>query len=307
MAAASPAKVPARYIAYLSDGHLWAIRSDGTDQRLLAIAPPNEVIHDFLWSLDGQHIYFAVGARLFDAAITTGNLASAGELKLPATVSLNRLELGRDGNTIIAQTSDTEGFPHAFSIIIGTREAQELSVDEYTALAQQVSPTIRNMGEMSVAPDARFVLYKEALGATEELFVADLETGRRWQVSDLAAITDFEPSAEATGGRFIIEATWSPDGRYIIYNPAQACSDSGLCYGKLFLVEMWGGPQKQLSLDMMISLPAEWDMRQTMLVYDDEEEIVISDKHGQTHRLASGSRPKWQPEALTDTSLPALL
>ena len=68
-----------------------------------------------------------------------------------------------------------------------------------------------------------------------------------------------------------------------------------MCYGKLYLVEMWGGAQMQLSLDMMISLPTEWSSQQTLLVYDDENEIVLSDKGGQTRRLANGSRPKWQP------------
>jgi hypothetical protein len=76
-----------------------------------------------------------------------------------------------------------------------------------------------------------------------------------------------------------------------------------LCYGKLYLVEMWGGAPRQLSLDMMISLQAEWDPAQTLLVYDDENEIVLSDKAGQTRRLTAGSRPKWQPLTVAMTGL----
>ena len=111
------------------------MRSDGSDQRLIAIAPKDEAIQDFLWSADGQRVYFAVGTRFFDASLTTGNLASGGALNLPNTVSLDRLELGRDGGTIIAHTLDEEGLPRVFGMTIGTREAHELSVDEYNAVA----------------------------------------------------------------------------------------------------------------------------------------------------------------------------
>jgi Tol biopolymer transport system component len=285
----------AAYVAYLSEGNLWAMRSDGHDRRLIALAAPGEVIQDFVWSADGQRIYFAVGARFFDASLVTGNLASGGALNLPATVSLDKLELGRDSSTIIAHTLDEEGLPRVFGMPIGGRDARELSVDEYNALAAQPAPIVRRVGEMSVAPDARFILFKEAVGAAEELFVSEIETGRRWQITNLATLEGFEESAETLGGRFIIEATWSPDGRYVLFNPGQSCSETGLCYGKLYLVEMWGGALMQLSLDMMITLPLEWNPQQTLLVYDDENEIVLSDKGGQTRRLATGNRPKWQP------------
>jgi Tol biopolymer transport system component len=264
---------------------------------LIAIAPPGEVIQDFVWSADGQRIYFAVGTRFFDASLATGNLASGGALNLPMSVSLDKLELARDGSTIIAHTLDEEGLPRVFGMPIGERAARELSVDEYNALAAQRAPIVRRVGEMSVAPDARFVLFKEAVATAEELFVAETETGRRWQITNMATLDGFEESAEALGGRFIIEATWSPDGRYVLFNPGQSCSETGLCYGKLYLVEMWGGALMQLSLDMMISLPLEWDATQTLLAYDDENEIVLSTKAGQTRRLATGNRPKWQPSA----------
>ncbi len=305
-AAPLPAQTPpkAHFIAYLNEGNLWAMRADGSDMRLIAIASPNEVIQDFLWSADGQHLYFAVGTSFYDAALATGNLASGGALNLPANVSLDRLELGRDGATIIAHTLDEEGLPRVFGMRVGESTARELAVDEYNALAAQPAPVIRRVGELSVAPpmgnEARFALFKEAFDTTEELFVSDLETGRRWQITDLAALGEFELSAEEMGGRFIIEAAWSPDGRYVLFNPGQSCSETGLCYGKLYLVEMWGGAARQLSLDMMISLPTEWNLAersltQNLLVYDDENEIVLSDQAGLTRRLAQGSRPKWQP------------
>jgi hypothetical protein len=292
----SPATSTAPYIAYLNEGNLWAIRADGSDARMVALAPPNESIQDFLWSADGQHIYFAVGTHFYDAALATSNLASGGALNLPATVSLEHLELGRDGATIIAHTLDEEGLPRVFGMRIGERSARELAVDEYNTLTAQLAPVIRRVGELSVGPDGRFALFKEGLDTTEELFVSDLETGRRWQITDLAKLGEFEPSAEAMGGRFIIEAA------YVLFNPGQSCSETGLCYGKLYSVEMWGSAARQLSLDMMISLPLEWNLAawnsaQYLLVYDDESEIVLSDQTGFTRRLTPGNRPKWQPLA----------
>jgi hypothetical protein len=292
--AAQPTPKPLPYIAFLH-GNLWVTRSDGTGLRQLAAAPPGEVIQDFLWSADGQHCYFAVGKRFYDVALETGNLAQGGELAAPEGVTVDHLELGRDGKTLLVHTLDAEAQSRLYGVTVGEREARELSVDEYGALAPGAAPIIRRVGEMSVSPDAQYVLSKEVVGTGEELFVAEIETGRKWQVSNLNVLYGFEPSAESTGGRVIIEATWSPDGRYIIFNPAQSCSDTGLCYGRLFLVDKWTGAQLQLSIDMMISLPLEWNRLNTLLVYDDGNEIVLSDTEGQTKRLADGNRPKWQP------------
>ena len=286
---------PQPYIAFLNEGNLWVIQSDGTGLRQLAIAPSGEVIQDFLWSADGQHTYFVVGKRFFDVALATSNLASAGELTAPEGTTVDHLELGRDGQTLLVHALDAEAQPRVYGVTLGEREARELSVDEYNALAPSVAPIIRRVGEMSVSPDAQYILSKEVVGTGEELFVAEIETGRKWQVSNLSAIYGFEPSAEATGGRVILEATWSPDGRYVVFNPAQSCSETGLCYGRLFLVDKWDGAQLQLSIDMMISLPLEWNKHSTLLVYDDGNEIVLSDNEGQTKRLADGNRPKWQP------------
>ena len=273
------------------------MRADGTGLRQIAVAPPGETISDFLWSPDGQRIYYAVGLRFYDVAVETGNLASGGELTAPASVTIDRLELGRDGRTLLVHALDADSQAHVYGVTVGEREARELAVDEYNALAPAAAPIIRQIGEMSVSPDAQYVLFKEVVGTGEELFVAEIETGRRWQVSDLSVLYGFEPSAETMGGRTILEATWSPDGRYIIFNPSQSCSEVGLCYGRLFLVDRWGGPQLQLSIDMMISLPLEWNSRNTLLAYDDGSEIVLSDTEGQTKRLADGNRPKWQPLA----------
>ena len=291
--AATPKPKP--YVAFLQDGNLWAVRSDGSDLRQLAVAPKGEVIQDFLWSPDGQRCYFAVGHRFFDVAVETGNLASGGVLTAPDNVTIDRMELGRDGHTLLVHALDAEAQPRVYGVTIGEREAHELSVDEYNALAPVIAPIVRHVGELSVSPDAQYVLYKEVFGTGEELFVAELETGRKWQVSNLSVLYGFEPSAEALGGRTILEATWSPDGHHIIFNPAQSCSDTGLCYGSLFMVDRWGGAQLQLSLDMMVSLSLEWNRANTLLAYDDNNEIVLSDKEGQTKRLADGNRPKWQP------------
>ena len=295
VATPQPPPKPRPYIGYLYEGNLWAVYRDGSGLRQIAIAPVGEVIQDFLWSRDGRRCYFAVGNRFFDVSLETGNLASGGELTAPPGVTIDRLEMGRDGKTIIVHALNAEAAPRLYGVTVGEREARELSVDDYSALAAAAAPIVRRVGELSVSPDAQYILFKQALGTNEELFVADIGTGRKWQVSKLDALYGFEPSAEATGGRYLLEATWSPDSRYVIFNPAQSCSETGLCYGRLFLVDRWGGAQLQLSLDMMVSLPLEWNTANTLLVYDDGSEIVLADTNGQTKRLADGSRPKWQP------------
>jgi Tol biopolymer transport system component len=292
-----PTAYAKNYIAYLHEGNLWAIYSDGTGQRQIAIAPAGEVIQDFLWSRDGKRCYFSVGNRFFDVSLETGNLASGGELRVPPGVTIDHLEMGRDGKTIIVHTLDADAQARLYGVTVGEHEARELSVDDYSALASAVAPVVRRLGDLSVSPDAQYTLFKEVLGVNEELFVVEIATGRRWQVSKLNALTDFEASAEATGGRYILEATWSPDSRYVIFNPAQSCSETGLCYGRLFLVDRWGGPQLQLSLDMMVSIPLDWNTGNTLLAYDDGNEVVLSDTQGQTQRLADGNHPKWQPLA----------
>ncbi len=282
------------YIGYLHEGNLWAIYSDGTGKHQIAIAPAGEVIQDFLWSRDGTRCYFSVGNRFFDVSLETGNLASGGELTVPPGVTIDRLEMGRDGKTIIVHALDADAASRLYGVTVGEREARELSVDDYSALSSSVAPIVRRVGDLSVSTDAQYILFKEVVGANEELFVAEIATGRSWQVSHLNELDDFEPSAEATGGRYILEATWSADSRYVIFNPAQSCSETGLCYGRLFLVNRWGGAQLKLSLDMMVSLPLEWNTGNTLLVYDDGNEIVLSDTNGQTKWLADGNHPKWQ-------------
>lgn len=283
------------YIAYLNEGNLWVVRADGSDLRQIAAAPPGEVIQDFLWSPDGQRCYFAVGKRFYDVAVMTGNLANGGELTVPEGISIDRLELGRDGKTMLIHVLDANAQPRIYGVTVGEREAHELSVDEYSALTSLTAPIVRQVGDLSVSPDAQYVLFKEAIGTGEELFVADIETGRRWQISNLAVLDGFEASAEEAGGRTLLEATWSPDGQHVIFNPSQSCSETGLCYGRLFLVDRRGGAQLQLSIDMMVSLPLEWNSSNTGLTYDDGNQIVLADTQGQTKRLSDGNRPKWQP------------
>jgi Tol biopolymer transport system component len=283
------------YVAYLNAGNLWIIRSDGSDGRVLAAAPEGETIQDFVWAPDGSRVFFSIGLQLFEVALQTGNVASAGEVKAQPGITIDRLEMGRDGKTIIVHALDADAAARLFAVTIGQRDTRELTIDGYTALAAQRSPVIRSVGEMSVSPDARRVLFKDLVGMGEELFVADVETGARIQITNLYDLAGFEESVETEGGRRVIEATWSPDGRYVIFNPMQSCSETGLCYGRLFLVDSWGGAQLQLSIEMMINVPLEWTFDGKLLVYDDGSSVVVADTNGNPKALAEGHHPKWQP------------
>jgi Tol biopolymer transport system component len=286
---------PKPYIAYLRDGDLWLIQSDGTDQRLAAAAPEGEAIQDFVWGADGDRLYFSTGLRLLEVILETGNLASAGELIPSQGVAVDSLEMARDGKTIIVRTLDASALSRLFAVTIGERGARELAVDEYTSMIDPHPPISRALGAMSVSPDGRLVLFKDVVGAGEELFVADAETGSRVKVTNLYELNGFEESVETEGGRRVIGATWSPDSRYIIFNPMQSCSDSGLCYGRLLIADAWGGAQRQLSSEMMVDLPSEWTDDDCLLVYDDGNRIMVAGAGGNLKTLAEGRRPRWQP------------
>jgi Tol biopolymer transport system component len=292
---ASPTPKPNPYIAYLREGDLWVIQSDGTNQRLVTAAPEGEAIEDFVWDADGERLYFSTGGRLTEVILENGALASAGELSVAQGAAIDNLEMGRDGKTLIVRTLDGAASSRLFAVTIGERDARELTIDEYNSMIKLRPPIVRAIGEVSVSPDGRQVLFKEVVGTGEELFVADAETGARVKVTNLYELGGFEESVEAEGGRRVIGATWSPDSRNIIFNPMQSCSESGLCYGRLVLVDAWGGAQRQLSSEMMIDLPGEWSNDNNLLVYDDGARIVVADARGNLRTLAEGHHPRWRP------------
>jgi len=292
---ARPTPKPSPYIAYLREGDLWVIQSDGTNQRLVTAAPEGEAIEDFVWDADGERLYFSTGVRLVEVILQNGALSSAGELDAAQGAAIDNLEMGRDGKTIIVRTLDGAASSRLFAVTIGERGARELTIDEYNSMIEPRPPVVRAIGEVSVSPDGRQVLFKDVVGTGEELFVADAETGARVKITNLYELGGFEESVEAEGGRRVIGATWSPDSRYIIFNPMQSCSESGLCYGRLVLVDAWGGAQRQLSSEMMIDLPGEWSNDNNLLVYDDGAKIVVGDAHGNLRTLAEGHHPRWRP------------
>jgi Tol biopolymer transport system component len=292
---ADPTPKPEPYIAYLREGDLWVIQSDGANQRLVAAAPEGEAIQDFVWDPYGDRLYFSAGGRLIEVVLQNGNLACAGELGATQGGAIDSLEIARDGKTIIVRTLDANAAARLFALKIGEREARELTVDEYNSMIEPRPPIVRAIGEMSVSPDGRLVLFKEVAGTGEELFVADAETGARLKVTNLSELGGFEESVEAEGARRVIGATWSPDSRYIIFNPMQSCSGSGLCYGRLVLAPAWGGAQRQLSTEMMIDLPSEWSNDNNLLVYDDGSRIMVASPDGNLRTLAEGNHPRWRP------------
>jgi Tol biopolymer transport system component len=181
------------------------------------------------------------------------------------------------------------------ALTVGGSKSRELTVDGYIAVIQQRPAVIRAIGEMSVSPDGKRILFKDTVGNGDELFISDAETGARMKVTNLDEIAGFEESVETEGGHRVIEATWSPDGRYVIFNPMQSCSETGLCYGRLFLVDAWGGAQLQLSVEMMINVPNDWSGDGKLLVYDDGSRVVVADTNGNPRALALGHHPRWQP------------
>lgn len=298
-AAASPAPTPTPkpkpFVAYLKDGDLWAVRIDGTDEKVLAVAAEGQTIQDFVWAMDGSRVYYAAGLKFFEVVVATGNVASAGELTAPPGVTIDRIEMGVDGKTFVVTAVDADTMTRFYALTIGQQEARELAIDQFNALIPLRSPVIKTVGETSVSPDGNWLLFKDIVGAGEELFIASVETGARIQVTNLYQLGGFEESVATEGGRRLIEAAWSSDGRYIVFNPMQYCSEIGFCSGRLFLVEAFGGPQLQLSIDMTVSVPNGWTSDGNFLVYDDGSQVVVADTQGFPKALTEGHHPKWQP------------
>ncbi len=290
---------PDPLITYLYQGNLWVVKADGTDARQLAAAAEGETINAHTWSLDGSKSYFNLGLKLYSVSIATGKIEEAGELAAPPGTTIDRLEMGRDGTTLLvfalAPAAELTAGARLLALTLGRREARELTVDEYSALAPLQPVVVRTLSDLSVSPDGRWVLFKEVIGSDEQMFVSDLETGVRYQVGDLGALEGFEESATLDGGRRILEATWSPDGNHVIFNPAQSCSELGLCYGRLYLVNIWSGVSLQLSRELMLALPTEWERKQMRLLYDDSSQVLLADTRGQIRRLGEGNQPRWQP------------
>ena len=294
----APTPKPKPFVAYLKDGDLWAIRSDGTDERVLAVSAEGQTIQDFVWSVDGSRVYYVVGLKFYEVVVANGNIASAGELTAPPGVTIDRVEIGSDGGAFAINAIDADTFNRLYAVTIGQSEARELTIDRFNDLIPLRPPVVKTISDVSVSPDSNWMLFKDVVGAGEELFIASVETGARIQVTNLYQLGGFEASAEIEGGRRIMEAAWSADGRYIVFNPIQYCSEIGLCSGRLFLVEAFGGAQLQLSIDMMVSIPNGpngWTSEGNLLVYDDGSRVVVADTQGFPKALTEGHHPKWQP------------
>ena len=290
---------PKQVISYVKEGALWLVNEDGTEDRRVVPAPEDATIGNQIWSKDGSKIYFNLGGSLQAYNLKEQKVEAYGKLELPEGLALDRLELSNDGVTLLAQTIDTNDalntVPKVFAVALNPMQARELSVDEYHLLASTQSTIVRNAGDLSVSPDGRYVLFAEAADKDIQLYISDIETGNRRRVTDLNLLDGFEANAMADGGRRIIEATWSPDGKRIVFVPAQTCSEFGMCSGKMYLVDAWGGAQLQLAIAPIANLSQEWNSERSLLVYDDNGQVVVSDTLGQLKKLAEGNQPKWQP------------
>ena len=297
--AVSPAATPKAFISYIKDGALWLMREDGTEDHQIVPAPEEAAIANQVWAADGSKIYFNVGLNVFAYVVKDQKVESLSVLQVPEGIAVERFELGNDGKTLLFQTIDTNdalsSVPRVFALIPDPVRSRELSVDEYQALAPVQSTTIRNMGELSVSPDGKSVLFTEAVDKDIQLFIADIETGKRQQITDINLLEGFEPGAMPDGGRRIIEATWAPDNKHIVFVPAQSCSEFGLCSGKMFMVEAWGGTQLQLATELTAGISQAWNPTRSQLIYDDGGKVILADTQGQVKQLALGNQPRWQP------------
>ena len=300
----TPTAKPKQIISYVKEGALWLVNEDGTEDHLVVPAPTDATIGNQIWLKDGSKIYFSLRDSEQNDFLQAYNLKEQkiedhGKLQLPEGLALDRIEFSNDGATLLAQTIDTNDalntVPKVFAVSLNPMQARELSVDEYHALASAQTAIVRNAGDLSVSPDSRYVLFAEATDKNIQLYISDIETGIRRRVTDLDILDGFESNAMPDGGKRIIEATWSPDSKRVVFVPAQTCSEYGMCSGRMYLVDAWGGAQLQLAIAPIANLSQEWNSERSLLVYDDNGQVVVSDTLGQLKKLAEGNQPKWQP------------
>lgn len=298
---ASPSVKPLRQISYLKDGGLWLMKEDGSDNHQVVPAPEESAIANQIWARDGSRIYFNIGLNLQAYVPQEQKVENLGAIDVPEGILLDRIELSQDNQVLLAHMIDSNdalnSVPKIYAVTFQPLAARELSIDEYHALAPTQSSLIAQVGDLSVSPDGKFILFAEAIDKDVQLFVSDIETGNRHQVTELNLLEGFEQNATMDGGRHLIQATWAPDGHHIIFIPAQSCSDFGLCSGRMFLVDAWGGSQSQLATALAAGLSQEWNQEKNRMLYDDNGQIVISDTHGQLQAIGEGIQPRWQPVA----------
>jgi Tol biopolymer transport system component len=291
----TPTPIATSRVAFLFEGKVFTIAPETNDSKPVALGKDLESVDEFIWSADGKSIYLAIGLRLTAISIETGAASTIGVIDAPPGTTLDRLQPSAIPDVVIVHTSDADAAPHIYRFEIASRNTRELTIDEYSELALVEAPQLHGFSEISVSPDLMRVMFKTAVGANEELFVSDIETGTRTRLTALETIDGFEESVEAESGRRIINAGWSPDGRYILFNPAQSCSESGLCYGQLFMVDSFTGRTHRLSQGMMVGLDATWNRSGTKLLFEDDGKIFLSTTEGESRVIAEGNRPKWQP------------
>lgn len=292
---ATPTTAPAPIIAFLRDGELWKTAiDDATSAQILATAPSGEVISDFVWSADSSELFYLIGAQIHRVSIADKQPKPIGTPQLPTDLLIDRLEETTDPRILIILTVDAEGANRSFSFKLDDQSTSELSVDQYNALALPNPPVVRKFSDLAVGPDLARLLFKEVVGTNEVLFVADLNTGARLRLTDLGEIGDFEETAQLDGTRRLLEAAWSPDGRFAVFNPAQSCSETGLCYGYLYLIDSLGGVAQKLSQEMVVAVAVDWAPDGKRIVMEDGGQIVVVEIGGDKRRLTEGNRPKWQ-------------
>lgn len=294
--APTPTPSPPAVVAFLKNGELWSTDADsGSTERVLVALPPGEVISDFVWSADGSGLFFLHGLQISRVDFVNTVVEPLGTLAISPDLLVDHIETTTDSDQLIISTLDANGNLRSFSFKLSDKSTSELSIDRLDNLAIPSPPIVRGFSDLSVCPDQRRVLFKEVVGVHEELFIAELESGARLRLTDIVRIGGFEESAETDGARRILEAGWSPDGRFVVFNPAQSCSESGLCYGFVYVVDSLGGIPRQITQEMSVGAALDWSSDGKRLVIEDGGQIIVVELWGNQKRLTDGNRPRWRP------------
>jgi Tol biopolymer transport system component len=140
-----------------------------------------------VWSPDGSRLYYTTNTGGVTRTVSKAVEGDATETDLTPNALFPR-SISPDGSVLLGRVIRTNSFDVA-AVEIASRQARP------------VVASAANEHEPSFSPDGRFVAYQSDESGTDNVFVHEISTGNKWQVT--------------TGGG--TQPRWSAGGREIVY------------------------------------------------------------------------------------------
>ena len=215
-----------KQIAFVSNrteqAHIYVMDADGVNLRRLTMGSSGGLSPR--WSRDGTKIVFSQGGSLIVMDVDGGNLEVVLEAEPEDTAAPCKA-----GSYSGGWSPDDE----AITYYAASLSRQEGQVCIIKADGSDVEVVVAEPGVYSVepvwSPDGRYIAYRAIRDGVHDIWVVDLETGERTNVTD-------DPDVD-------IEPDWSPDGEWIVFGSRR----SGEPNFDLFIMRRDGSDVRRLT------------------------------------------------------------